>query len=223
MAQIISVLGNKGGTGKTTISHLLGQGFGLLGVRAVVAVTDPTRDPLGRAGRRYLPADARTPEQLERIAATLRGVDGWVGIIDGGAGRLDLDERLAARSDVVLLPFRDSHEDIRTVRKDLDRLETAYAVPSQWPTNPLARDAAFRTIEELMAEYRERILPPIMSLATTKLMLQSELPQNVPSELSRVCRGLAHHVALLAGIEIAPETQAPIAKQKSVALTAAAA
>jgi cellulose biosynthesis protein BcsQ len=29
MAHIISVLGNKGGTGKTTISHLLGHGFGM--------------------------------------------------------------------------------------------------------------------------------------------------------------------------------------------------
>lgn len=216
MAQIVSVLGNKGGTGKTTLSHMLGHGFGLLGVRAVVAVTDTTRDPLSRNGRRYLPADARKPEQLEAIARRLRSIDGWIGVVDGGAGRLDFDDRLAAMSSVVLLPFRDSHEDIRTVRKDLERLRDAYAVPSQWPTNPHARDAAMRTLESLLADFRDRIVPPVMNLSATKLLLQTELPA-LPSEVSTACRGLARHVALLAHIDLPVEAEAPVARQRVAA------
>ena len=59
MAQIICVLGNKSGTGKTTISHMLGQGLGLLGLRTVVAVTDETRERLAREVARL--ADLELP------------------------------------------------------------------------------------------------------------------------------------------------------------------
>src|SRR5262252_732940 len=222
MAQIISVLGNKGGTGKTTISHMLGYGFGLLGLRTVVAVTDATREPLSRVGRRYLPADARRPEQLEKIATTVLAIEGWVGVIDGGSGRTEFDDRLAQLSTLVFLPFRESHEDIRTVRRDLERIPTAYAVPAQWPTNPLARDAAFRAIDELMSEFRDRIASPVMSLAASKLLLEHEVPTRLPSALNAVCRSLAQHAALLAGIDVPPEDQ-PIPKQGEPTSRAAAA
>jgi len=192
---------------------MLGHGFGLLGLRTVVAVTDATREPLSRTGRRYLPADARRPEQLERIAATLLGVEGWVGVIDGGSGRVEFDDRLAEQSTVVLLPFRESHEDIRTVRRDLERIPAAYAVPAQWPTNPLARDAAFRTIERLMADLRDRILPPIFSLSASKLLLEHQVPDHLPSALNAACRALAQHAALLAGIDVSDD-ESPIVKQR---------
>ena len=39
MAEIICVIGNKGGTGKTTLSHMLCQGLGLLGQRAACVLT----------------------------------------------------------------------------------------------------------------------------------------------------------------------------------------
>ena len=35
MSHIISVIGNKGGTGKTTISQMLAHGLGLLGRRSM--------------------------------------------------------------------------------------------------------------------------------------------------------------------------------------------
>ena len=214
MAQIICVLGNKGGTGKTTISHMLGQGLGLLGLRTVVAVTDETREPLARAGRRYLPADARSPDQLERIAAKLSGVDGWVGVIDGGGGRIEFDSRLARMANVLLLPFRDSHEDLRTVLRDLERFPAAFGVPSQWPTNAFARDAADRGLDALLAAYAHRFLPPVMSLSATKLLLQFEIPGSLPAAVSAACRSLAREVARLAGIEV-PEEESPIGKQRA--------
>jgi len=216
MAQIICVLGNKGGTGKTTISHMLGQGLGLLGVRTVVAVTDETREPLSRAGRRYLPADARSPRQLSNIAAKLRGVDGWTGVIDGGGGRIEFDTRLAEIASVVLLPFRDSHEDLRTVVKDLERLPAAYGIPSQWPTNAFARDAAQRSLEALLAPYANRFLPPVMSLSASKLLLQLEIPEALPSAVSAACRSLAREVARVAGIDL-PDEGAAFGKQRAAA------
>jgi len=216
MAHIISVLGNKGGTGKTTISHLLGHGFGLLGLRAVVAVTDTTREPLSRVGRRYLPTDARSPEQLRKVAATLKKVDGWIGIIDGGAGRLALDDQLFEMSDLALLPFRDSHEDLRTVRHDLERLPHAFGVPSQWPTNVHVREAALESVDKLLDPYRERLLPPVMALSATRLLLEKDVPSRLPTELNAVARGLARHAALLLRLDV-PVEEAPIAKQREAA------
>ena len=49
MAEIICVIGNKGGTGKTTLSHMLCQGLGLLGQRAACVLTDTSREPARRA------------------------------------------------------------------------------------------------------------------------------------------------------------------------------
>ena len=202
MAKIISLLGNKGGTGKTTLSHMLGQGLGLLGVRAVVALTDATREPLSRLGRRYLPTDARRAEDLKKVAQTLRGVPGWVGVIDGGAGRLEFDLELAAMSDLVLLPFRESHEDIRVVLQDLVRMPHALAVPSQWPTNAWAREAAERTRAAMLATHRDRMLDPVSALGPSKLLLQAELPASLPAALDAACRDFAMAVASAAGIEI---------------------
>ena len=83
MADIICVIGNKGGTGKTTISHMLCQGMGLLGQRSVCVLTDTCREPLDPAGRRYLVADARSREALTKVTSKIRSLKSWMGVIDG--------------------------------------------------------------------------------------------------------------------------------------------
>ncbi|MFO1434055.1 MAG: hypothetical protein U1F76_28865 [Candidatus Competibacteraceae bacterium] len=55
--RIVAILGNKGGTGKTTLAHLLGVGFTsrtFHGQRlnAAVLMTDPSREPVAQPGRR---------------------------------------------------------------------------------------------------------------------------------------------------------------------------
>ena len=157
MAEIICVIGNKGGTGKTTLSHMLCQGLGLLGQRAACVLTDTTREPLVPAGRRYLIADARTRDSLTKVVDKLRTLDDWIGVIDGGGNRTEMDRKLYALSDIVLLPFRESHEDIRTVLRDLEMFPRAYAIPTQWPTNPWQREAADRSVSRLLGAHRHRI------------------------------------------------------------------
>src|SRR5690606_39178885 len=78
MAEIICVIGNKGGTGKTSLSHMLSQGLGLLGHRAASVLTDTAREPLDPAGRSYVTPDARTPESLDRVVAKLRTLENWI-------------------------------------------------------------------------------------------------------------------------------------------------
>ena len=96
MAEIVCIIGNKGGTGKTTLSHMLCQGLGLLGQRSACILTDTAREPLQPAGRRYITADARTPEALRKVVDKLRAMDDWLGVIDGGGNRTEVDRRPAA-------------------------------------------------------------------------------------------------------------------------------
>lgn len=209
MADIICIIGNKGGTGKTTLSHMLCQGMGLLGQRSVCVLTDTYREPLDPAGRRYLIADARSREALGKIVDKVRGLKAWLGVIDGGGNRTEMDRRLYGLADLVLLPFRDSHEDIRTVIRDLEMFPRAYAIPTQWPTNAWQRETAEKTMEELLAPYRDRILDPMFSLSASKLLLQRNVPSSLPTPLANACRAVAHQVVDLLQLPLEDEEPLP--------------
>jgi chromosome partitioning protein len=203
MADIVCVIGNKGGTGKTTLSHMLCQGMGLLGQRSVCVLTDTFREPLDPQGRRYLVADARSREALAKVTDKIRSLNAWMGVIDGGGNRTEMDRKLYGLADLVLLPFRDSHEDLRTVIRDIEMYPRAYAVPTQWPTNAWQRDVAEKAIEQFLAPYRDRILHPVFALSASKLMLQSRLPAPLPTPLANGCRSIAHQVLDLLQIPLA--------------------
>jgi len=202
MADIICVIGNKGGTGKTTLSHMLSHGLGLLGQRSVCVLTDTYREPLDPTGRRYLVADARSREALGKVTDKIRSLKSWLGVIDGGGNRTEMDRRLYGLADLVLLPFRDSHEDIRTVIRDLEMFPRAYAIPTQWPTNAWQKDAAEKTVQEMLAPYKDRILDPVYALSGSKVLLQKQVPGTIPSALNNACRGAARQILDLLQIEI---------------------
>jgi cellulose biosynthesis protein BcsQ len=194
MAQIVCIIGNKGGTGKTTLSHMLCQGLGLLGQRSVCVLTDPQREPLDPTGRRYLIADARSRESLAKVIDKLRELKGWMGVIDGGANRDAMDRQLYGIADLVLLPFRDSPEDMRTVLRDLETFHRAYALPSQWPTNAWQREAAQRTVAQFLSRHSDRIVEPVSALSSSKQLLLPQLPDTLPTALANACRRAAGQV-----------------------------
>ena len=117
-----------------------------------------------------------------------------MGVIDGGADRGDMDRKLYGIADIVLLPFRASHEDIRSVRRDLDSFPRAYALPAQWPTSPWQRDSARKTIDQSMAQYKDRLPDPVTDLSATKLLPQRQLPDRLPTPLANACRRVAGQV-----------------------------
>ncbi|MDQ8023923.1 MAG: hypothetical protein REI94_18935 [Moraxellaceae bacterium] len=194
MSVIICIIGTKGGSGKTTMSHLLCHGLTLLGRRAACVMTDEYREPLRPESRRYVLADARSPEAREKVIEKLRDLRGWVGVLDGGANRTETDISLYDMSDVVLLPFRDSAEDLRIVMHDLELFPRAYALPSQWPRNKWAQDAANRLIETMPADMRARILPPVWAISSSKLLLQTQPPEALPTPLNNAARSLARQI-----------------------------
>lgn len=80
------------------------------------------------------------------------------------------------------------------MRHDLDTFPDAYGIPSQWPTNPWQQLAAERTLDELMQSYRPRLPDPVYSVSSSKLLLECEIPDNLPSALNNVSRRLARQV-----------------------------
>ena len=221
MAEIICVIGNKGGTGKTTLSHMLCQGLGLLGQRAACVLTDTSREPLIPAGRRYVLADARTRDSLTKVVDKLRTLENWIGVIDGGGNRTEMDRKLYALSDLVLLPFRESHEDIRTVLRDLEMFPRAYAIPTQWPTNPWQRDAADRSVARLLGAHRHHILRPVNALSSTKLLLQKQLPEQLPTPLANACRAVARQLLEVLEIDFIDQDEEHIGEGQEERLSAA--
>ena len=213
MAKIVCIIGNKGGTGKTTLSHMLAHGMGLFGKYTVAVLTDADRFKLSKHRRNYLPFDARKPENLEKVIAKLHSVANWYGVIDGGGNRHEMDRRLAGASDLVLLPFRDSHEDIRTVIQDMERFPNAYALPSQWPTNQWQQAASSRAVEQFLHDYKHRLLEPVYQLSSTKLLLQEDLPETLPTPLNNACRALTMQVMELMGINLSEEDWQPVKRQ----------
>lgn len=193
MAKKIAILGSKGGPGKTTLSHMLAHGFGLLNIASVILVTDQGRESLSEIGRRYLPCDARNPHNFESIMNRIDNDDmkDTIVIMDGGGNRPRVDDVLYSLADVTLIPFRESAEDLRTAKKDLQRLPEAYAVPCAWPTNKWQRSAADKLAKEMLEGFQERILEPINSISSSKLLLLDTVPAELPSELNNACRAAA--------------------------------
>jgi chromosome partitioning protein len=189
--KLICVIGNKGGTGKTSITHMLCHGFGLLGLRSIAVLTDTSREPLLRGDRGYTPLDGRSPDKLEKILAKFETMPDWIAVIDGGANRPEMDKHLYDVAQLTLLPFRDSHEDIRTVRHDLENYSSAFGIPSQWPTNPWQQMAAEHTLDSLMQDYRPRLLDPVYTVSSSKLLLETQVQNDLPTVLNNVCRRLA--------------------------------
>ncbi|MFA9440043.1 hypothetical protein ACDA63_10430 [Uliginosibacterium sp. sgz301328] len=203
MAEIICIIGTKGGTGKTTLSHLLCHGLGLLGRRTACVMTDEYRDPLPPQGRRYIMADARSPQARTKVVEKLKELPGWMGVLDGGANRTDTDISLYEMSDLVLLPFRDSPEDLRTVMHDLELFPRAFALPSQWPKNKWQKEAAAKLIATMPADMQDRVLSPTYAVSASKLLLQSTPPEALPAALNNAAKAVACQVIDILGDDVA--------------------
>jgi hypothetical protein len=52
-----------------------------------------------------------------------------------------------------------------------------------------------------MSAYRHRILRPVNGLSSTKLLLQREVPDQLPTPLANACRGIARQMLDVLEIE----------------------
>lgn len=175
MSNIIYIGGHKGGSTKSTTGHLLCLGAILRNQPAAYVLTDPKRQ-LKSEGRPYGVLDGRDPARLAQIiGASHSAENGWL-IIDGGGNRPAFDSAMAEESSLVLIPFRDSEEDLEAAAQDLKDMPQAFAWPSAWPTNIHAQEAAQHLIDALAKAFPLRVLsPPIYFVNSIKELMGAAL------------------------------------------------
>lgn len=188
MAKVIAVVGSKGGTGKSSLAHMLGHGAGSLPrmVPAVVLTTDPD-EALREDRRRYAVADARTPAKLLAELERLLRVDRLLVILDGAAARADLDRVVSEVADLAVLPFTPSRQDAERAAADLDRLPGAIALPNRWPIRRDMR-AKVRRYLDLVPEARR--LAPFVALPRIADLFDPEGYAAATYDLASPARGL---------------------------------
>jgi len=175
MSNIVYVGGQKGGTTKTCTGHLLCLGAILCRQPADYVLTDPNRQ-LKEAGRPYGVIDGKDPIKLAQIIAASHSTkNGWL-IIDGGGNRPAFDNEMAKEAQLVLLPFRDSEEDLDAVSLDLKSIPHALAWPSAWPTNTKAQATAQNLIDALGIAFPNRVITtPLYFVNSAKELLGASL------------------------------------------------
>ena len=201
MAKIVLVAGQKGGSGKTHLSHLLAHGCGSLSrpIASAVIVTDPGRPipPGGDGSRRYAIFDGRPVERLPFVLDALRVTERLLIVLDGAARQPELDEQMARQvADLTILPFKSSEDDVECVLSDLTRIPGSVAVPTQWPTHPGTR----RDYQHFLSRIPpDRRLDPVPHLPRLPVLL-GERYDTVQSSLSRPGQSFAIEVLHRMGV-----------------------
>lgn len=163
MTDIVYFGGQKGGSGKTTTTHLFCLGSILAHQPAAYVLTDPHRSPRPK-GRPYSVIDGRDPDTLAQIVRNSQaGGNGWLAI-DGGGNRQAFDVEMARICGLAIIPFNDTEESVEAAAKDLMRMERSFALPTAWPSNLKAQESSKRFIEALSASFPGRVIPT-MSVA----------------------------------------------------------
>lgn len=199
MAKVVALTGSKGGTGKSSLSHLLGHGAGSLphAIPAVVITTDP-EDELLEDERRYLVVDGRSPTKLANELERLLPMEKLLIIIDGAAGRPDLDALVSQIADIVLVPFGPSAQDASRAAANLTALPKAVGLPNRWPSHPGVAKRARRWLEALPAKRR---LPPFKAIPRLDGLLAEEGYPDLAYEIAGPARGLILEVLALAQVD----------------------
>jgi len=198
MAKVVAFAGSKGGTGKSTLSHLAAHGAGSLPrpIPAVVVTTDP-EDTLAEGERRYVVVDGRSPALLAAQLQRLLPVERLLILIDGVANRADVDHVLADIADLVVVPYGPSAQDGARAVANLEGLPTAVAMPNRWPTHPGVLRRARRWFETVPADRR---LPPLRAIPRLDALLGPDSYGEIAYEIASPARGLILEILARAGV-----------------------
>lgn len=219
--KVIACLGRKGGGGKTACSHILAMAFGLAGWKPVLVQTDlrTALPPLNAPGRPYWLFGLNTAAEPEKAAESMAQVferakktEGSVVILDGGANRDAVDEGLARRADLVLIPVADGPEDFEVAEADRKRFEAllrkrggggtpVQLLLNRWPGRRAEMEAFER--EDYVRDFMQRtegvrLRTVVPRLKSAKALLDHASPESGHA-LRKVGRTLLDEVVELLG------------------------
>lgn len=193
--KIVAFFGTKGGTGKSTLSHLLAYGASLHGQAALVVHTD-AREPEHHQGRPYHYFDGRDPGRLYALLERAKGTEAGLCVIDGAGNRPGLTATLAKAADLVLIPCGIGGQDAPLALADLEQIPDAWLIVNRWPTLPKhpRRPKAEAYIAQLP---RERVLCRLgESVAADRFTESDRAPWTTPSaRVTTAARALYRRIA----------------------------
>lgn len=135
--KVVAIFGRKGGTGKSTIAHLLALGAALHDQPALVIHTD-AREPERHHRRPYHYLDGRDPRRLYAVLERVKAAaGGGIAVLDGGGNRPGVAEVLAKTADIVLVPCGIGGQDVTMAVADLAALPGAWVILNRFPLLPM--------------------------------------------------------------------------------------
>lgn len=200
-ANIVAVIGRKGGVGKTTLGHAIALGSRYWKIDFPMYALTDNRALLSSEARPYKVEDCRQPGSLELLVSKFRQIEkarpdlNALLVIDGGGNRSDLDEYLASVADLVILPYLPDGESMRTVATDLARLPQAVALPNRWSSNPFKRKVDAEYSSTLEDRFPGRVLKPLPETSSIRdLLLSGFDAKKLSDPARRTCRAAAGQV-----------------------------
>lgn len=192
---ILTAVGGKGGSSKTTTSHCIAGGVRDFGGHGVYVLTDDRMLLNNEESHRwYDVVDGRSESDLREWVGRAKAMpDNGILVIDGAGGS---DERvmqwIASISDIVLIPMTPDEESVRCAVLDAGRIPGSLILPNRWSTNAKAAEVDQDYIE--MAKHyvgADRVLPPLPSVHSVAEFVRSDFSGEILPAARSFCRLIA--------------------------------
>lgn len=189
---IVSLVADKGGVGKTTISHCVAAAvreFDRDG-HGVCVMTD-NRMLLNSDGNRwYDVVDGRKEADVREWVGRARAMEGnGILVIDGAGGNPEADSWYASISDLVLIPMTPDEESVRCASLDAARLPGSFILPNRWTTNAKAAEVDqdyIAMIQHFVGA--DRVMPPLPSVHSVAEFVRSDFTGEILPAARSFCR-----------------------------------
>ena len=198
----VAILGSKGGTGKSSLSHCLAYGAHLFGLDVAMVHTDQRPPIKGERPYQYLDASANYSQVVTLIRQSEN--DEGLLVVDGAGNRPHVDLWVARSVDLVLVPVTNSAEDVRCAMNDLSRFANpnAHIVVNRWPANRLVRMVMQRYVDQLPAS---RVIGKLPEVGAMRHFLDDGEWHTPPTKVNNAARRLYRMVnTMLEGFEDEP-------------------
>ncbi len=183
----VAILGSKGGTGKSSLTHALTYGAHLLGQDAVMVHTDQRPPVKSERPYRYLDASANY-SLVTNLVKEHQDAPGFM-VIDGAGNRPHVDLWVARSVDLVLIPVTNSAEDVRCAMNDLSRFADprVHVLINRWPSNRLVRMVVQKYVDQLP---ESRVLGHVSDVGAVRRFLDDGDWGRPPTKVNNLARGL---------------------------------
>lgn len=205
----VAIISPKGGTGKSTLAHLLAYGAAWRQVPAYLMHTDE-REPMVVDGRPYAYIDARNPETLSTVMGSMVNSNGLC-VVDGGGNRPDFDKWIAEYVDLVIIPVIADTEAVELANETMKRLEKSGIKNARFVLNMVSTNekARLRDFQQYFSQLEKgKIIGQIKEARAVKRLREpddKEPFQTLPSNINNLARSM--YSVIVDALDEAPQVR----------------